>query len=322
MRSPRLKLPNQPAVYHCICRVVGGAFLLHDQEKEQLRKLIRLMAEFCGIQIITYCLLSNHVHLLLRTPGGDPPTDEELLRRVRLLYGRKSRLVGIIEQDLAQRGAISPELRRNLLKRLGDLSMYMKELKQRFTRWFNRVHERFGTLWAERFNSVLVEDEPASVQKVAAYIDLNPVRAGLVTDPKDYRFCGYAEALGGGGKAREGLAAYLPGESWLQKMEHYRQYLFCRSGVSGHSEKQSLSSEEIRARLEKDGALDLSMILRLRVRYMTQGAVLGSRAFVEEMFGRFRKHFGKKRKDGARPMKGADWGGMMVLRGLRSDLFG
>ncbi len=56
----------------------------------------------------------------------------------------------------------------------------MKELKQRFSRWYNRQTGRFGTLWAERFKSVLVEDHPANVETLAAYIDLNPVRAGLV----------------------------------------------------------------------------------------------------------------------------------------------
>ena len=73
----------------------------------------------------------------------------------------------------------------------------MKELKQRFSKWYNRQQNRCGTLWAERFKSVLVEDRPGAVQAVAAYLDLNPVRAGLVKDPKDCRWCGYAEAVAG-----------------------------------------------------------------------------------------------------------------------------
>lgn len=53
----------------------------------------------------------------------------------------------------------------------------------------------FETLWAERFKSVLVEGFGNALETVAAYIDLNPVWAGIVEDPKDYRFCGYAEAV-------------------------------------------------------------------------------------------------------------------------------
>ncbi len=60
-------------------------------------------------------------------------------------------------------------------------------------------------LWAERFRSVLIEGRPLVLQTVAAYIDLNPVRAHLCRDPKDYRFCGYAEAIGGSGRARRGI---------------------------------------------------------------------------------------------------------------------
>jgi len=76
-----------------------------------------------------------------------------------------------------------------------DLSEFMKTLKQRFSFWFNKSHERGGPLWNGRFKSVLVESPACheqdfahnAITTMAAYIDLNPVRAGLVDDPKDYR---------------------------------------------------------------------------------------------------------------------------------------
>ena len=71
---------------------------------------------------------------------------------------------------------------------MSDLSAYMKIVKQRFTQWFNKKHARRGTLWEDRFKSTLVEDGHAA-RVVAGYIDLNPVRAALVRDPKDYRWC-------------------------------------------------------------------------------------------------------------------------------------
>lgn len=60
----------------------------------------------------------------------------------------------------------------------------------RFTQWFNRTHARKGTLWEERFESVLVEGAGTALMTMAAYIEPNPVRAGLVSDPKDFRWCG------------------------------------------------------------------------------------------------------------------------------------
>jgi putative transposase len=87
-----------------------------------------------------------------------------------------------------------------------DLSEAMKTLKQRFSMWFNRRHERVGTLWESRSKSVLVEGDAQTLMKVAAYVDLNAVRAGIANDPKDYRWCGYAEALGASTKAVRELA--------------------------------------------------------------------------------------------------------------------
>jgi hypothetical protein len=65
----------------------------------------------------------------------------------------------------------------------------MKTLKQKFSIWFNRTHGHVGVLWEARFKSVIVDGEWSSLLKVAAYIDLNAVRAGLADDPKDYRWC-------------------------------------------------------------------------------------------------------------------------------------
>jgi putative transposase len=95
----------------------------------------------------------------------------------------------------------------------------MKTLLQRFTRWFNRTHQRSGTLWEERYKSVIVESGVAA-RTMAAYIDLNPVRAGMVSDPAEYRWSSYGEAVGGGlngngKKAREGLVRACMSDSGL-----------------------------------------------------------------------------------------------------------
>jgi putative transposase len=163
------------------------------------------LAGFCGLEIVTYCVMANHFHVLLRVPEPPQLSDEQLLERLEALYGKKGALTLLARQALKERGCIYEDVRARLLERMGDVSAFMKELKQRFSRWFNHRHDRFGTLWAERFKSVVVEDSAKSMVAVAAYIDLNPVRAGLVQDPKDYRFCGYAAALGGNKLARQGL---------------------------------------------------------------------------------------------------------------------
>ena len=71
-------------------------------------------------------------------------------------------------------GKIDEDIRRKLLERIGVVSVFTKELRQRFSRWYNRHHDRFGTFWVERLTGVV--DQPTSLEAVAAYIDLNPVR--------------------------------------------------------------------------------------------------------------------------------------------------
>lgn len=98
-------------------------------------------------------------------------------------------------------------------RRMHDLSRFMEGLLQRFTRWFNRAHSRAGNLWEDAFKSVIVEDGVAA-RMICAYIDLNPVRAGMVADPSEYRWSSYGEAMGGGSrgngkKARAGLVRAL-----------------------------------------------------------------------------------------------------------------
>ena len=211
----RLIRKGRAACYHCVARIVGGQFLLDDVGKEKLVQMMWRQAAFSGIEIVTYCMMSNHFHVLIRVPAEQPElSDALLLQRVEALYGKGSGEAGFLREAIAQRGGIYESARGRLAARMGNVSVFMKELKQRFSRWYNRGHERFGTLWAERFRSVLVEDGGLAMEAVAAYIDLNPIRAGLVEDPKDYRFCGYAAALAGHALARAGLMSLGEKRAW------------------------------------------------------------------------------------------------------------
>ena len=188
MRSSRLKLCGQAAVYHCICRCVAKEMLLDDNAKEVFRLQMHLMADFCGVQILTYCLMTNHVHLLVYVPEQHTISDQELVRRYSLLYGKIPGKVTAFEQLLQQGGTDAEAERARQFKRMGDVSFFMKELKQRFGIWYNKSHHRIGTLWTERFKSVLVENSRTALMTVAAYIDLNPVRAGLVEHAVDWQW--------------------------------------------------------------------------------------------------------------------------------------
>jgi len=247
--------------------------------------------------------------------------DTELVERAAQFYGEKSGFVRTLREALGTSESLPEDLRTGLLARMGDVSVFMKELKQRFSKWYNKQHNRFGTLWAERFRSLLVEDQPGPVQAVAAYVDLNPVRAGLVTDPKDYRWSGYGEAVAGQELGRRGLASFHPSGDWTSVGAAYRQVLVVKAGRTGHSNKVAIDPALIRQELAKGGELTLGEVLRLRVRYFTDGVVLGSRNYVNEVFAEFRNRFGPRRETGARPLRGlVALRHLATLRDLRVDV--
>jgi putative transposase len=281
--------------------------------------------------------MSNHVHLLLEVPpmqaGG--LTDEELLRRMKALHNEV--VVAEVAKRLAElrasgRDKAARELHASITYRMHDLGEFMKALLQRFSRWHNAKHGRTGTLWESRFKSVLVEDGMAA-RTMAAYIDLNPVRAGMVADPADYRWSSYGEAMGGGArgngkKARAGLVRALMAHKgyaadarhWAgQVSKDYRMMLLDEGeeqveevrGDDGHlavkvvrnGMKKAAVEKEL-ARLERSREVALGKMLRYRVRYFSDGAVLGSREFVDGVFRACRERFGEKRTSGARKLRG------------------
>ena len=331
---------GQSNAYHVMSRTAGGEMLFGEVEKEAFCRVMRRLERFAGVEILTFSAMDNHFHLLVRVPdrekflqrfdGGDG--EERLLEHLKLLYSNP--FVSSLRAELAdlrKKGMHQPaeELLDRFRKRFCNLEIFVKELKERFSRWFNKHHGRKGTLWMDRYKSVLVEDGEA-LRTMAAYIDLNPVRAGLCDDPKDYRWCGYAEAVAGSKRARRGLCRVLdrPLDSWDEQTAKsdpttsgkYRCWLF-DEGLSvpddaGKTKRRGPSLDEVRKVRESGGKLTRGELLRCRVRYFSDGVAIGSRGFIEEVFGLRRECFGAKRKNGARPIREADTG-LFSLRALR-----
>ena len=83
MRRNRVKIEGRDAVYHVVNRVHGREFLFGEEEAEAFCRIMRRVAKFSGVEVITYCVLSNHFHLLVRVPKRKPLSDKELFSRYR-----------------------------------------------------------------------------------------------------------------------------------------------------------------------------------------------------------------------------------------------
>ena len=327
MRRARLIEANG-AFYHIISRIIERRRILGTREKEVFRQLMRKVEGFSGVRILTWVALDSHWHILLHVPPREEVSDSTLLERLAFLYPED--VVEEVRAKLAEYREDGLNVAAELLKekytyRMYNLSEFCKTLKQRFSQYYNRNHNRCGTLWDQRFKSILVEHEDRAVQTVAAYIDLNPVRAGIVRDPKDYRFCGYGEAVGGSRQARHGLKLVADWfgvkQPWSKVSASYRGYLFAkgetRTDRNGKPVRRGFEPERVEAVLKAGGRVPKHEMLRCRVRYFTDGLVLGSESFVEGIFNKYRDEFGLKRKTGARPMKYGQWDGLCTMRDLR-----
>ena len=310
-------------------RTVNGERFFDDTAKDILRRQLWQIADYCGVQIITYAVMSNHFHVLVRVSQKTAVDDRELLRRYHVLYPRptkyQSARLEVIEGQLKKNGPDAEAWRKQQTALMGDVSQFMKLLKQRFSIWFDRMHGRFGPVWADRFKSVLVEGKRNILATMAAYIDLNCVRAGLADDPKDYRFCGYAEAVAGNKSAQSGLSAIFCAKNtiaWRGVQEDYRLILF-GSGAGPRQDKRAISPEALEKVAREKGSLPLADILRCRVRYFTDGAVLGTKAFVLGQLALYKRRNGLCKRTAPRALPDVtDWGGMMTLRGMRKKPFG
>ena len=357
-----------PVLYHAISRVVNRGLVFQRDEKEHFRKLMRKMETFSGCQVLAYCVMGNHFHLLLEVPprpqcGLDAASLDikQFAARLAAIYkpGEVAEILLMLEKAIAatdgsdaSRIRVTEEIAGPYLVRMHDLSEFMNGLLKRFTRWFNRQHQRTGTLWEDRFKSVIVESG-VPARAVAAYIDLNPARAGIVKDPADYRWSSYGEAIGAGdrsaaGKASRGglVRALLCAEGvghdasrWSEVSARYRLLLRqaierkgggAKASVRSGGEAGAVTSPQMASFDAKDThqeafatEMGFAGILMKRMRYFSAGVVIGSRECVDSCFEIARERFGSCRKSGARRMRGhakANSGVLWSLRDLQKDV--
>ena len=207
-RPNRIKLDGE-GYYHVIDRIAHREFLLRDERiKKRLIDLVRRAAEFSGVDVCTYVIMDNHLHLCVHVPEAGEIDEQTVVERVGTLYGEPRAAALRAELERLRAAGMEADAVRmldRLRARMGDLSEFMKTFKQRVTQWYNRELGHEGTLWSGRFKSVLLDKEDA-VRVVAGYIHANPVRARMVESADGYRWSGLGAAVRGDKRAIRGLS--------------------------------------------------------------------------------------------------------------------
>ena len=347
MPAPRPFLfpDSQAGVFHVVSRIYDRKYLLDDEAKEFFMKTVRAYEDLLGAELLTFCIMSNHFHLLVRVPhrpdGFDVPLEVVVARMERALGQDAMELLRKQLEFWKRTGLddLTEEWRQRQIARMFSLSEFVKCVKFRFTRWYNRRTRRKGGLWESRFTSVIVEEEERALRTMAAYIDLNPVRAGMVSDPADYRWSGYAEAMAGKARSRRGLVRVIGQVAWPREsaagakpwgtdafpaLVERRALVFYRAILGGQGAERKREngtvirrglSEKVREKLTTPNERRLATeVLTRRVRHFTNGVIFGSRTLIDRWFEANRQVVqGRSRTERKRGAKSL---GQPALRGL------
>jgi len=184
--------PAEVAVFHCINRCVRRCFLCGDDpltgrnyehRKVWLEERLKFLAGQFGIDVLGFAIMSNHFHLILRSRPDVVAgwTDFEVAARwLRLCPARKTAEGEPAEPTTAELDAICnvPTRLAEIRRRLSNISWLMRMIAEPIARRANAEDQASGRFWQGRFRAVRLCDE-AAVLACAAYVDLNPIRAGL-----------------------------------------------------------------------------------------------------------------------------------------------
>ena len=292
-------------IHHVTSRVAMDQALLNEEARDEFLRQLKVGAKFSGIRILAYVIMPNHFHLLLAVPVAsvESLSEREFFSRVGPLLTKEA-LADLRAEWKTASQKERQALQQPYLDRMHSLSEMMRNLVQRLTRFINRELGRRGTLWQGRYRSSLIEQGLAT-RAVAAYLHVNPVRAGLVESPADYQWSSFEKAR----KADRALAITASIIS-LKKRERV-------PAAAVQALESALADMKVRM---NDDELALAEAVSETIRHFTDGLIVGSAEFIERIFEAHRNQFHPNRETGARrpigPLKLLK-GKIQAFRGLQ-----
>jgi len=281
-RIARMIISEEKSAYHVMSRTALDGLPFGPVEKDAFVRILKRLSRIYFAKILGYAVMGNHFHLLVTMLPHQNFSDADIRDRFLLCYGDEAEF---------PEGRIA-----HYRRKWASLSELVRELKQTFSRYYNREKKRRGTLWGERFKSVIVEKGDTLINCLA-YIDLNAVRAGIVKRPDDYRWCslGYHSQTGN----RDGFLSTDFGLLEFGELDEkeryrrYRRYVYEAGAVERHDGKKGKTLDQVlvEKEREKDFVPTATDRFLRRTRYFTDSGIIGTRAFVAEQGRNFRHLF-------------------------------
>ncbi len=270
-RLPRLKMNTASAWYHCYARTNGplGEFPLNPPAAHRkLLKIIRYYVLGYSCQSAGFSIMGNHYHLVLCFEAFRRLSQEELEERARYFYPKPEQIAHWTQRHWER-----------FNRRLFDVSEFMRNTQMGYTKWHNRRFHRRGSFWEGRFKSTLLMDLDA-IQECLLYVELNPVRAGLVQRPEQWtRSSAYLRHLKKNHwllSLEELFSEVDPGQVY----QHYRARLLYRGALPTEAGGKAIPEQVLRE--EENQGFCGRGLYRKRLRYFTDGLVIGSEECIRD----------------------------------------
>ena len=295
-RVARLKITELEAWYHIHARVAGHKGEYPLAKPNVMRHLIKTIEHYSGIyfcKVAAFSIPGSHYHLVVKFEEERPVSREVLREKTRLMYPSKA---GQEEID-----RWSDEQWEHYRKRLFDVSEYMRNIQSAVARWYNYKFNRRGRFWADRFKSVYLQDAQAVLDCIL-YVELNPVRAGLVERPEEWQGSSiYFRELGKAAWLAP-LTEFVDPRTEDEALVEFRQLLYYRGSVPTKEGQAAISQEILEAEIAR--GFKVRGMFRKRLGYFVDGLAVGTEEFIRGRIEKLREEGVYKRRKNPIPQLG------------------
>ncbi|MCU0665195.1 MAG: hypothetical protein MUC50_23070 [Myxococcota bacterium] len=274
--------------------------LEEERCRRKLVELFRFFAKVYPCEVAGFCVMGNHYHLVVAFKEYQKLSRDELYELASLLYP-KPVLDGWRKAKWER-----------FNKRVFDVSELMRNLQASFARWFNQAFARKGRLWGDRFKSTLLEDDKALLDCLM-YVELNPVRAGMVERPEEYQGASLYYREMGDDRWMIPLTRLTGRAKRKDALIDYRARTYYRGNVPSKDKQRAIPDRIIRE--EEARGFASQGLFRKRLRYYVDGLVVGGEEFVRGYLERLRDSGHYERRCNPIAQEG---GFVMTLREQRS----
>jgi len=298
---------TEAAFYHLTNRVAGRPDWFPFRNRQARRKLLDMILFYVRVyrcRLAAFQIMGNHFHFIVHFEKPRPLSRQELKTSARQLYGRRAEVITDCWTD-AQWTAFN--------QRLFDVSKLMANVDGLYASWFNRKFARRGHFWSDRFkNPELLGHE--AVQDGVLYVELNAVRAGLVSRPEQWKWGSARWRLNGNDQDLIPLEELFPSDPGTDVYSSYRARLYYRGAVPTRNNQAAIPQwvllQEQRRGFNRAGAF------LQRLRFLTDGLAVGPAEKVAQLLESYRQQGRYRRRQHPIPQLG---GVVFSLREQRSN---